>query len=49
MSPDEYLEGVVKDAFKRELEVDENVARTLPFFAATLESDSKLMIAPIVG
>ena len=33
---DDYLEGVFKDAFKRELEVDENVARTLPFFAATL-------------
>jgi len=33
---DEYLEGVLKDAFERELEVDENVARTLPFFAATL-------------
>jgi 4-amino-4-deoxy-L-arabinose transferase-like glycosyltransferase len=32
----EYLESVFKDAFKRELEVDENVARTLPFFAATL-------------
>jgi len=33
---DDYMEGVFKDAFKRELEVDENVARTLPFFAATL-------------
>jgi hypothetical protein len=33
---DDYLEGVFKEAFKRELEVDENVARTLPFFAATL-------------
>jgi len=33
---DEYLESVFKEAFKRELEVDENVARTLPFFAATL-------------
>lgn len=33
---DEYLESVIKDAFKRELEVDENIARTLPFFAATL-------------
>lgn len=36
MKADEYLESVFKDAFKRELEVDENVARTLPFFAATL-------------
>ena len=36
MSVDEYLDGVFKDAFRRELEVDENVARTLPFFAATL-------------
>jgi hypothetical protein len=33
---DEHLESVFKEAFKRELEVDENVARTLPFFAATL-------------
>ena len=33
---DEYLDGIFKDAFRRELEVDENVARTLPFFAATL-------------
>lgn len=33
---EEYLEATFKDAFKRELEVDENVARTLPFFAATL-------------
>ncbi len=36
MAPEEYLEGVFKDAFRRELEVDENVARTLPFFAATM-------------
>lgn len=36
MKADEYLESVFKDAFKRELEVDENVTRTLPFFAATL-------------
>lgn len=36
MKADEYLESVFKEAFKRELEVDENVARTLPFFAATL-------------
>jgi hypothetical protein len=33
---DEYLEEVLKDAFERELDVDENVARTLPFFAASL-------------
>ena len=31
---DEYLEEVLKDSFDRELDVDENVARTLPFFAA---------------
>lgn len=31
---DEYLEQVLKDSFERELEVDENVARTVPFFAA---------------
>lgn len=31
---DEYLEGVLKDSFERELDADENVARTLPFFAA---------------
>jgi hypothetical protein len=31
---DEYLEEVLKDCFERELDVDENVARTLPFFAA---------------
>ncbi len=36
MGIDEYLDAVFKEAFKRELEVDENVARTLPFFAATL-------------
>lgn len=36
MKADDYLESVFEDAFKRELEVDENVARTLPFFAATL-------------
>lgn len=36
VKPDEYLEGVFRDAFKRELESDENVARTLPFFAAAL-------------
>lgn len=36
MKPDEFLEGTFKDSFKRELEADENVARTLPFFAATL-------------
>jgi hypothetical protein len=33
---DDYLEGVFKDAYKRELDADENVARTLPFFAASL-------------
>jgi hypothetical protein len=33
---DEYLEAVVKAAFARELDVDENIARTLPFFAASL-------------
>lgn len=36
MKSDEYLEEVLKDGFERELEVDENVARTLPFFAASL-------------
>jgi hypothetical protein len=36
VKPDEFLESTFKDSFKRELEVDENVARTLPFFAATL-------------
>lgn len=36
VKPDEFLESAFKDSFKRELEVDENVARTLPFFAATL-------------
>lgn len=32
---DEYLEEVLKSSFERELEVDEHVARTVPFFAAT--------------
>lgn len=36
MNADEYLEAVVKDAFERELEVNENIARTLPFFAASI-------------
>lgn len=36
MKADEYLEEVVKDSFGRELEVNENIARTLPFFAASL-------------
>lgn len=36
MKSDEYIENVVKDGFERELDVDENVARTLPFFAASL-------------
>lgn len=35
MKADEYLEAVVRDAFERELEVSENVARTRPFFAAS--------------
>jgi hypothetical protein len=33
---DEYLEKVVEAAFKREFEQDENVVRSLPFFAAAL-------------
>ncbi len=36
MAPDEYLERIFGDAFRRELDADENVARTLPFFTATL-------------
>lgn len=36
MKTDEYLEDLFKDSFDREQEVNENVARTLPFFAATL-------------
>ncbi len=35
MKADEYLEAVVKAAFERELEGSENIARTLPFFAAS--------------
>lgn len=36
MKADEYLEGVLKKSFERELEVHENIARTLPFFTASL-------------
>lgn len=36
MKPEEYLETILKAAFERELEVSENVARTLPFFTASL-------------
>lgn len=36
MTPDEYLEKTFSESFKRELDADENVARTLPFFAATV-------------
>lgn len=36
MKTDEYLEEIVKESFNRELEVNENVARTLPFFTASL-------------
>lgn len=35
MKADEYLEEVIKDAFERELDEGENIARTLPFFAAS--------------
>jgi len=33
---DEYLEKVVEASFKREFEQDENIVRSLPFFAAAL-------------
>jgi len=33
---DEYLEKIVEAAFKREFEQDENVVRSLPFFATAL-------------
>lgn len=33
---DEYLEGIASAAFKREFEQDENVVRSLPFFATAL-------------
>ena len=36
MTPDEYLERIFSDAYKRESDQDENVARSLPFFAAAL-------------
>jgi hypothetical protein len=41
---DEYLEGVLKESFERELEVNENVARTLPFFTASFA-----VAAPLYG
>jgi uncharacterized membrane protein YciS (DUF1049 family) len=44
MRADEYLEGVVKAAFERELEVSENIARTLPFFAASFA-----VVVPLYG
>jgi hypothetical protein len=36
MSADEYLEKIFADAYKREGDQEENVARTLPFFATAL-------------
>ena len=36
MGMDEYLEKLCVDAFKREWDADENVVRSLPFFAAAL-------------
>jgi hypothetical protein len=36
MNPDEYLEKLFTDAFKREFDQDENVVRSLPFFATAL-------------
>ena len=35
-SPTEYLEKVVADGFKREFDQEENVVRSLPFFATSL-------------
>lgn len=34
--PAEYLEKIVADAFKREFDQEENVVRSLPFFATSL-------------
>jgi hypothetical protein len=36
MKPDEYLEKLVAAAYKQEVDQDENIARSLPFFAAAL-------------
>ena len=36
MSPDEYLDRLFTDSFKREVDQDEAVWRTLPFFATAL-------------
>jgi hypothetical protein len=36
MTPEEYLEEVFREAYRHEIDADENVARTLPFFTATL-------------
>lgn len=36
MDVDEYIEKLVADAYRREGEQEENVARSLPFFAASL-------------
>jgi hypothetical protein len=42
VNPNDYMEGLFREAFRRELDVDENVARTLPFFAATLALEATL-------
>lgn len=36
MTPEEYLEKYFADAYKRELDKEENVVRSLPMFAAAL-------------
>src|SRR3954462_11438216 len=41
---DEYLEEIFAERYKRQLDQEENVARTLPFFAAALA-----VLANIVG
>ncbi len=32
----EYAEKIISDAFKREIDQEENVVRSLPFFATSL-------------
>lgn len=44
MKPNDYLESVFETAFKREVGLDEDIARTLPFFAASLA-----LVATLLG
>jgi hypothetical protein len=44
MDANEYLETLVADSYKRELDQEENVVRSLPFAAAALAVVSTIMV-----